>query len=82
MTTFQVVKKSKVVSEMQIWKSKNHSLMDVVKVFEHKEGGLFAGVITYLDFDVVLIPENMDRTYPTYSALFAAVGALFDAAEA
>lgn len=80
--TSRIVTKAEAVEALDLWQMKGHRPLDAVRIFGLEGGGFMAGVTDYIDGETLLVAEHMNRSYPSYSALFSAIGALFDALDA
>jgi len=77
----EVVSKTDALCNLGTWQGKGRSPLEAVRIFGQEDGSLVVGFTSYVDFDVLEVPEHMNRTYPNYQAAFTAIGAMFDALE-
>ncbi len=77
----KVTNKLLALCNLGTWKDKGHSPISAIRIFGQEDGTLAVGFTAYSDFEVIQVPEHMNRTYKTYQAAFTAVGAMFDALE-
>jgi hypothetical protein len=75
----KVVSKAEVVRLLQLWESKGHGVMSVVRVFTLDENRILIGFTDYQDYETVVFAEHMYKPYANYQGAFTALGAIFDA---
>lgn len=75
----KVVSKAEVVQLLQLWESKGHGVMSVVRVFTLDGNKILIGFTDYQDYETVVFAEHMYKPYANYQGAFTALGAIFDA---
>lgn len=78
----KVVSKTEVVRLLQLWESKGHAVMSVVRIFTLDDLRILIGFSDYQDHETVVFAEHMYKPYTNYQGAFTALGALLDALDA